>query len=349
MPSWGRGLQVAAVSCCAVVAVVVAALPARSPGPTADRDIAAPAGPALAASTERDPASAGSGTGTELATASGWRPFAATSPWNQPIPAGSRPVAGSAAMVTRLSSAPALANIYDYGVPVYRATASTPRLQVTCTKRWGPCELEAARVPIPVGARPSRGSDGAMVVIDEAARRSYEFWQYRYNDGRPTVSWGDTSRLDGNGRDSTAVGAGVSRLAGVVRTDEVRRGVIDHALVFSTKWCAQGRVRYPATKTDGTFSGIGAVPEAARVQLDPAVLVDRLPGITPLEKAVAKALQRYGAYNIDCGGAPMAFVFEAPFGESDPYRAAGMVDYQALRHIPWDRLRVVAPPGAPAR
>ena len=283
----------------------------------------------------------GSSTASPL-TADGGRPFADSSAWNQPVPAGHAVDPGSAAMVARLASGHQVADLYEFGVPVFVATDATPRYRVDCLQDWGVCELEDRAVPIPQEARPSSGSDGAMVVVDLATRTSYEFWQYRFNAGRPTVSWGDTSNVDGDGRDSTAVGAGVSRLAGVVRTHEVRRGVIDHALVFSTSWCQQGTFRSPATKTDGKYSGTGAVPEGARVQLDPTLDVDAIAGITPVERMVAKALQVYGAYNIDCGGASMALIFEAPHGEADPYPGAGLADYSSFPHIPWHRLRVLS-------
>jgi len=79
------------------------------------------------------------------------------------------------------------------------------------------------------------------------------------------------------------------------------------------------------------------------VLLDPSLDVDAIPGITPGERAVAKALQTYGAYNRDNAGAPMAFAFEKPVNnESDPYPSAGFPwDYYDMPHIPWTSLRVL--------
>jgi hypothetical protein len=38
----------------------------------------------------------------------------------------------------------------------------------------------------------------------------------------------------------------------------------------------------------------------------------------------------------------MAFIFENPIGEQDPYPAAGLRwDYDNMPHIPWHRLRVL--------
>src|SRR3712207_7342544 len=51
---------------------------------------------------------------------------------------------------------------------------------------------------------------------------------------------------------------------------------------------------------------------SARVQLDPSIDVSALPDLSHAERTVARALQVHGAYNIDVGGATMAFIFEMP-------------------------------------
>lgn len=269
------------------------------------------------------------------------RPFAAGSPWNTPIPDDPVLDSNSSAIADYLGAQPGVADLYEFGVPIYQADAFTPRYAVDCRRPWGACPLEQARVPIPDGASPSVGSDGAMVIIDESSGRTYEFWQAREAGNDWVASWGDVSSIYGDGHDSAAVGAGVSRLAGVIRTEEIRRGQIDHTLVFSTDNACQGTFRYPATKTDGDSHRSDCIPQGTRIQLDPTINVDRLHA-TRGEKAVARALQTYGAYAIDNGGARAAFIFETPTGEDDPYHAAGFThDYYAMRGIPWDRLRVL--------
>jgi hypothetical protein len=201
-------------------------------------------------------------------------------------------------------------------------------------------------VPIPSGALASSGSDGAMVIIDWSTETMYEFYQYNWNGGRPQTGWGAVGPYSNEGRDGEAgrvgnsTGAGVSRLAGVVRIHEIREGYIDHALVFSTNNACTSIVRYPAAKTDGRSTRSDCVPEGARLQLDPSINVDSL-AISAGEKMVARALQRYGAYVMDNGGANMAFIFEAPSGESDPYCGVGICgDYDRL-NLTWNKLRVL--------
>ena len=148
--------------------------------------------------------------------------------------------------------------------------------------------------------------------------------------------------MTGPGTPGEAVGSNISRLAGVVRTAEIARGRIDHALVFSTNNACRGVYRYPATKTDGPSDRSDCIPEGARVQLDPSLDVASMPGLTKAERVVAKALQTYGAYAMDIGGANMAFIFEDPSGRADPYPAAGLGwDYIGMDGIPWSKLRVL--------
>jgi hypothetical protein len=238
---------------------------------------------------------------------------------------------------------PAIANLYDFGLPIYEADARTPRHRIDCTQPWGTCGLEEAEggVPIPDGARANAGSDAAISVVDRAQGRVYCLW--RYNNDYATTAWGHVYDLNGlgDGRPPVCTGSGLPGIAGVVRLAEVKAGQIPHALVFSTMFCGSG-VRYPAGKSDGGYEGRGALPEGARLQLDPAVDLDAIPGITPGEMAVARALQVYGAYVGDCGGAKVAFTFEHPKGGENPYPSVGFAwDYFGMDHIPWERMRVL--------
>lgn len=279
--------------------------------------------------------------GSRPLTATGGRPFADGSAWNTPIPAHPRLAANSRAAVAHLSEH-VVANLYAYGTPVYTVTGPAAGQNVACIEKWGPCLLQD--VPIPGNARPAPGDDGAMVVIDTARRAVYDFWRLRRTGTGWQTSWGTANPLYGSGDErGGAVGAGFSGLAGLVRRFEIRRGHIDHALHFSSDASCAGRFAYPATKTDGISRAGNCVAEGARVQLDPSIDVGAIPGITRAEKTVARALQRYGAYNRDNGAAPMAFGFENPAGRMNPYPAAGLPhDYAAFPHIPWHRLRVLA-------
>lgn len=281
------------------------------------------------------------------------RPFGDASPLNRPIGArpGIDPMSGPmiGGMFGDGSSAP-VADTEEFGFAIYEAAPGTPRVTVTCEKNWGDCPLPAGDVPATGAMVPPPGSDAQVSVIDRSTDQVYEMWQYRWNNGHPTASWGAVTRLDGDGLTDPPDGRGHSRgsgfaeLAGVVRRYEIEQGHIDHAVEFSTNRCRAGDFRAPATRTDGQVADRAAIPEGARLQLDPGLDVNSLPGMTPAERMVARAMQVYGAYAMDCGGGAMAIGFEfVPPGGSSPYPAAGLPrDYTQLEHIPTDRLRVLS-------
>jgi hypothetical protein len=240
------------------------------------------------------------------------------------------------------SEGKASADLYEYGNPVWEATASTPHYNVTCTENWGTCPLAAAPIPIPTSAQASSGSDGSMVVIDWSTRTGYDFWRARKTSSGWTAAWGTVFSIDGMGTEGGATGAGMPLLAGMIRTYEIEQGYIDHALTFSTDNACRTVLRYPASKTDGSSSQSNCIPEGARVQLNPSINVDAISGITPAERMIAHALQTYGAYADNNGGAKMAFSFENPVDRPNPYPAAGLAwDYYNMPHIPWNQLRVL--------
>lgn len=261
-------------------------------------------------------------------------------PWGRAIPATPALDPKSAAMIRTVVAEGIAANLDEFSTPIYTTGAGTKTYAVECTKPWGRCDLEQQRIPIPSGARPSSGSDGAMVVLDPNHGVAYDFWQARRTTGGWAASWGTRAAL-GRVSDDGATGAGLFLLWGVVRTAEIQARSIPHALTFSTANACSRGFRYPAIKTDGVSSRSDCLPLGARLQLDPKVDVDALPGITPGERAVAKALQRYGAYARDTGAEGLAFAFQRG-GSDGVYTAAGLPwDYYDMPHIPWSKLRVL--------
>lgn len=290
---------------------------------------------ALTTGIAASPAAASHGEGTFR------RPFPHAAWLYDAIPAAPTLDRDSAAMVANLSEGEHVANLHEFGIPFHAAGASTTRYRVDCTKPWGICDLESGRRRLDATMRPHSGSDRAMVVVDTVRRVTDEYWRYSWNGGDPRTAWGGVGALDGDGLGVNATGSLISRAAGVVRPFEVRQGRIDHALVFSTRHCGSAH-RYPAGKSDGGATGAGAVPEGARIQLRPWLNPDDY-RLSKAERAVFVALQRYGAYAIDCGGASAAFSFQDVAGNPGAvYRNAGLAwDYFDLQAIPWKRVRVL--------
>jgi hypothetical protein len=281
------------------------------------------------------PSSTGSG---------GGRPFAASSPWNVTIP--TNPVLDpNSAEIAKYVGYKAGAALYEDGVPIWETGPSDPLNNVLCTEPWGTCQPSQQPIPIPSTAEPSTGSDHHMVVID--GNKGYDFWQAsRTSPTSWTSSWDTSFSLEGSGTGDGATGSGIPLLAGVVRLNEMTQGQINHALTFSSNGTCTSVFRYPAVKTDGLSTGSNCIPEGARIQLNPSIDVDALPGITPGEKIVAHALQTYGAYCRDTagsgGGGGIEIAFEDPIGKYNPYPSLGFPwDYYNMPHIPWSQMRVL--------
>ncbi|MDN5858698.1 MAG: hypothetical protein L0H84_08740 [Pseudonocardia sp.] len=284
------------------------------------------------------------GCGTRAARA---RPYFQRADWLwDPIVADPVLDPDSAGMVSDLaSSTEYIANIGDFGVTLVgpeKITDSTPRFAIS-PSQYGP---DLDDVPIPEDTTIAPGSDGHLAVADPVSGKVFNFWIARKDGDGWSAAGGAATDLAGDGRETsggTSTGSNIARFAAVVRISEIERGLIPHALFFSTDMAKAGECRYPAAKTDGSnMDGVAnPIPEGARIQLDPAVDVDALDA-TPAVKMIAKALQTYGAYVGDNGGARIAFLFE--YGPDSPvYQQAGLRGgFAPIDGIPWDKLRVLA-------
>lgn len=253
---------------------------------------------------------------------------------------------------------------YDFAVTVILPsviTGSTPRFTISLANQgaWGDNPLHGMEIPWPEetvipGSWLNPGVyDGHMCILDKANNRVISLWRATFSEGVLGASWGSVVALDGDGLESgvgSSTGSQLSRLAGIVRVSEIDAGEIPHALFFASDVVAPNVFRYPAQKTDGAnlSEALTPIPEGARVQLDPSIDLTAIPGITPGEITVGRALQRYGAYCGDNGGSRMGFIFELAddaSGSLSPgsvYSSAGFGwDYFDMQHIPWVSLRVL--------
>ena len=274
-------------------------------------------------------------------------PFSADSPWRQTVEPNPPIDPDSAAMIAAVQPEPGLfANLVEYGIPIYGTDANTPSYSVTCTQvEWGDCPLSDEPVLIPDDAAPNSGTDGVLVTIDGSRDISFEFWRAAKVGDRWQAAFGAVTDITGSGWGGAATGSGASRMAGVIRIAEIESGDIPHALALQTNNACE-TFRSPALKSDGTSTRKDCIPEGARLQLDPWLDLGSLK-LTAGELAVATAMQRYGGYVMDVSDAPLSVSFEldtgaAPGTLGQTYKNAGFRwDYDAMEHIPWDKLRVL--------
>lgn len=289
----------------------------------------------------------------------GPRPYFPEADWHwDPIPPNPVLDVNSAAIANNLAQGQHVMNIIAYGntlVGPAGIDASTPRYNITFeyAGSWGPAFPSGATMPIPNDIDNSdlaTGGDKHLAVADPTTDAVYSLWIAQKSGNSWRAGWGGYAKLSGNGRESVggSTGSGISRFACVIREDEIDAGVIPHALFFSTNIARKSEYRFPATKTDGSnMSGVannGTIPEGARVQLDPTLDPDDY-NLNKAERAIFVAMQKYGAYCGDNGGARMAFLCEKPqniSGIGSKYSNAGVTgDYYNLTKIPWNRLRVL--------
>ncbi len=236
----------------------------------------------------------------------GGRFYGSASPFNQPVATGAAIDPSSSTMVQTLVSAAGSRGIvvaYNaWTVPIYYANASTARYDVKFTSSWN-YGRTLYGVPIPSDAKPDAEGDGHMMIVDASTGCEYDFWVA----SKVGSGWqaGGGARLELEGSGVTTNGARASSFglgAGLIRPEELASGRIDHALVFSYPYAKKNAVVPPATSGGGSSTLAGAIPTGARIQLDPTLNLDAL-GLAPWQRTIARALQEYGAYLGDAGGA----------------------------------------------
>jgi hypothetical protein len=196
-----------------------------------------------------------------------------------------------------------------YGIPVNIVTSRTPRSRVRFDYA---SESDRVRYPIPARPRIEGGGDRHLLLLDRDACRLYELFAAQrtgsgWRAGSGAVFDLRSNRLRPAGWTS-ADAAGLPILPGLARWDEVRTGVIDHALRFTAPRTRRAYV-YPARHQAGSGSDASLPPMGLRVRLKRSV---SLRGYGPQARVVLTALKRYGMILADNGspwyvtGAPNA-------------------------------------------
>jgi hypothetical protein len=235
--------------------------------------------------------------------------FPKSNPWNQRV--DHLPVAGNSAQIIA-SIGPSGALHADFGsglwqgVPIGIPITVVGRRQPTTRVSFGYAD-ESDRGPYPIpqnvkieGGRSSTGDRHAMIV-DRDACRLYELyalypkgrgwragsgpiWNLRSNRVRP-AGW------------TSADAAGLPILPGLARYDEVKRGVIDHALRFTVQRTRRAYV-FPARHFASDSTDPNLPPMGLRLRLKAGFDVS---GYPRQARIVLVALKRYGMLVADNG------------------------------------------------
>lgn len=272
------------------------------------------------------------------------RLYAPDSFWNVPIPASPPIDPNSAAMVqaslVAYKANANFANTQAWGVPIVYSRNTDPLYEVGCTRY--DCGNDI-KFHIPLGAKPTTGSDHHLVVVNLDTMEELDMWIATFDGSHWSAGSRYVTRADGWGamakypaKANGAVASGFAGFGGIPTPEEFASGLIPHALTITTPRTRAGFIACPATHTDGKVDALDALPEGARVQLDPTFVIPS--GWPAWKKTMAKALQVYGAYCSDTGGTL------AIRGEADVNRpgAWGSIPVGAnISDLGWEHMRVL--------
>ncbi|MGH2786087.1 MAG: hypothetical protein ACRDJ1_12560 [Actinomycetota bacterium] len=317
-----------------------AALPSIPPKPKASAK--AVAGPAVHA-TQPKPKS----TPKPPAAPTAGKLYAANSFWNTKIPSSPALDPNSAAIVqaslVAFQDNANFANTDAWGIAIVKAGSGSKTYAIGCTHF--DCD-KAVSFRIPAGAKPTTGSDAHLVVID--GTKELDMWRAQYNPA--TDKWTAGSRyvtnaygwgaICGLGQHCNgAVAAGFAAFGGIPRPEDFDGSVIPHALTITSPFIRDDFIACPATHTDGDEASASAIPQGARIQLDPSFNVSAQ-SWPSWKKVIARTLQVYGAYVSDTGGT-LAIRGESDVNQPGAWAAAGVPEGAKISDLPWSKMRVL--------
>lgn len=266
-------------------------------------------------------------------------PFAADSPWNTPLASDAElePVDSACSKAVRDPELGCYINAAQWSHPVYVARPGDPLVKLFV---YG--ELKA-KIRVPAEAEPARprssNSDGHLHIIDPTGSFVDELWRaQRRSDGSLVAEAHHRNDLRGPGVGKGGVRAyGGSAIAGLIRRGELSGG-IRHALAVALPRRLQKRGPvWPATaEDDGAEKDYrGPVPMGQRLVLPRDLDASKL-DLGPQGRSLLRALQEYGAYDVD--SAEDMSLYAEPAAESE--LGTARADWAKLRPF----LRCVRPP-----
>ncbi|HEY3472990.1 MAG TPA: hypothetical protein VGK56_00190, partial [Anaerolineales bacterium] len=178
-------------------------------------------------------------------------------------------------------------------------------------------------MPLPLGARPARGTDGQLVVINTDTGEEWGLNEgYVDGEGNWYASGAYRYHIDNSGIPPEGFGqrgAGIGQLAGIVRRCEVDRGRIDHAVTLAYDYpckpdvCEQNgwpAVIPPFRKTDGRGKSPFDIPEGARIAIRPEISEEEIERACAAIKGCGlwvRAMQEYGGFLVDNSDHPKTY------------------------------------------
>jgi hypothetical protein len=293
-----------------------------------------------------------------------WRPFSDDSPWNTPIPEDAKLHPNSSIIIETMASvAENIRFANSYTIPVWTINSDNMEFHIADSPypfdTWDQNYdgITEAGVPIDSTMWGEQTPDGHICIIDPFKMLAWEMSRFKgikndIIDCSTFNIWDLTSKGVGDpheGRRWTARGgrgSGFLEIAGLIRPEEIFEGEIRHALVFIFSKNQKNLLIPPACRCDGKYVGDQYPIEGMRFQLDPFLTdedFDRW-GLIDDSKIIAKALQKYGMFVGDNGGA-MALQPQLLHKDIEKHRT--MWDslcpglYENIKKIPTNKFRLI--------
>jgi hypothetical protein len=227
--------------------------------------------------------------------------FPKSNPWNQRV--DTLPVAAnSAAIIRSIGARTGLhpdfgSGTWDggpIGIPFNVVSRATPRERLAFDYAD---ESDRAPYPIPRNARIEYGSDHHVLMVDRSACKLYEVYDLHGRHAGSGAIWSLRSNKVRPAGWTSADAAGLPIFPGLARWDEVRRGLIDHALRFTVENTRRAYI-YPARHYASDSNNAAFPPMGLRVRLKADYPIASFP---PQVRVILTALKRYGMIVADNG------------------------------------------------
>jgi hypothetical protein len=187
----------------------------------------------------------------------------------------------------------------QYGIPFRVVPPTQSRVPIRFTD-FGD-ESDRGPYPVPLNAPVEGGSDRHVLTLQRGTCKLFELYNAQRSGGGWAASSGAVFNLRSNALRhegyTSADAAGLPILPGLARYDEVRRGVITHALRFTVQRSQRGYI-HPATHQAGSSSDPALPPMGLRLRLKAGYSLRRFHGQALV---ILRALKRYGMLNADNG------------------------------------------------
>jgi hypothetical protein len=269
----------------------------------------------------------------------GCRVFPADNPWHENVtnlpvdPLSSQYIASIGA---NLDLHPDFGHERSYGIPYAVVPRNQPEVAIHFTA-YGD-QSDPGPYPIPPGAPVEGGQNASgdrhVLVLQAGSCKLYELYDaHQLPDGSWDAGSGAvfnlrSNKLRPNGWTS-ADAAGLSIFAGLIRYDEIQRGVINHAIRFTVPQTQTGFI-HPATHFASSSTNPDLPPMGLRLRLDASYPIASFPRT---DQIILQAMKTYGLIVAD-NGSPWFFQ-----GATDPRWNDNILD--ALKSVPASAFQVV--------